>query len=140
LRRHLGVEASDLSRVPVLSHGYVSVSHTTDLGGYAVGPYPLGFDVELVSRVSVRAVARVSRFAEELARSPSAGHLWCAKEAAFKALYHFRQPNVLSALEIEWSGAEKFHLANGADFGVRRGSGQIFVRGPHLLAVYEVRR
>ena len=136
LRRHLGF--LDLTRVPELARGFVSVSHTLDLGGYAIGPRPLGFDLELVSRVSPKVVARVSPWARELTLSPSAAHLWCAKEATFKALYHFKQPKVLSELAIEWQGADRFQLSNCAEFGIKSGRGKIFTRGPHLLAVYEV--
>ena len=123
LRAHLGV--SDLSRVPVLSRGYVSVSHTINLGGYATGPRPLGFDLEVQSRVNPKVAVRVSTM-EEFARAPSAAHLWCAKEAAFKALYHFRQPKLVSEIEIDWRTEHSFFLVNAGEFGVKRGEGRVF--------------
>lgn len=73
----------------------VSISHTPTLGGFALsrGSAAIGLDLEDVARVHAKAVARVSKPTEQ---APSPALLWCAKEAAFKALRG--RPKVLSNL------------------------------------------
>lgn len=91
-------DQSRLRRLDVVPHppgARVSISHTPTLGGFAFinVPHPnepnlspaLGFDLEDIARVKAKTVARVSK-PDELSAAPSPAHLWCAKEAAFKAL------------------------------------------------------
>nr|BFD68794.1 hypothetical protein HAGR004_38160 [Bdellovibrio sp. HAGR004] len=99
---------------------YHSVSHTHDLGMFALCDSPIGVDLEITSRVQEKVVARVSS-EEELRQSPSAAALWCAKEACFKALKIFEQPSVVSRISIgDWqnidSQTETFTLTNATEF------------------------
>ncbi len=85
-----------LEHVPDLAHASVSISHSRSLGGFALtrAPKPsIGFDVEDISRIHARAVARISK-PEELTQA--AARVWVAKEAAFKALKG--KPKVITAL------------------------------------------
>lgn len=80
----------DLSRPPRIEGWHISVSHCTEIGGFALARASqadagLGFDVETESRVRPALVARVSS-PEELRQAPSPACLWAAKESLFKAL------------------------------------------------------
>ena len=85
-----------LEHIPDPPNASVSISHSPSLGGFAftLSPLlPIGFDLEEISRIHAKAVARISK-PEELMQSPA--RLWVAKEAAFKA---FRgRPKVITAL------------------------------------------
>lgn len=98
----------DLNHVPHFSQISVSISHTASLGGFAISQRPVGFDLEAQSRISDRAVRRVSSDAE-VAAAPSPAHLWVAKEAAYKALRHGQQPAVISDVEmVGWKLEKNF--------------------------------
>ena len=115
----------DLLRAEIQKHTqgktlYHSVSHTHDLGMFALCESPIGVDLEITSRVQERVVARVSS-EEELRAAPGASALWCAKEACFKALKTFEQPSVVSKISIgRWekidSQTETFTLLNSPEF------------------------
>ena len=68
----------------------------------------IGFDIEEISRIHAKAVARISK-PEELSLSPA--KIWVAKEAAFKALRG--RPKVIAALTTQsWrSVAEQENLS-----------------------------
>ena len=97
-----------------------SISHCTLMGGIALSRFPIGLDIEVRHRVEWPIVQRVSTLEEvALATEPSA--LWCAKEAAFKALKKYSQPSVISEISIGgWqkidSQTEKYQLLNSAHF------------------------
>lgn len=116
-RALIRAEISTLAAAPQL---HTSVSHCPGLGAIVTAPSPVGVDVEIYSRVEERIVIRVSS-AQEMADSPSAAALWCAKEACFKALRTFNQPPVISKISIgDWkkidSQVETYRLLNPQDF------------------------
>lgn len=83
----------------------ISVSHSPQLGGFAVAPSAigqLGFDIEVPARVSARIAERVSN-TEEIKAAPSPAHLWVAKEATFKSLFGPHQPTTIPEIRLlEW--------------------------------------
>ena len=98
-----------------------SISHTQGLGGFAIlhPARKIGFDLEPMNRVTAKVATRIAFAPDEASQAPSPGHLWVAKEAAFKALRGPKQPQVLSALKVSgWqrpsknskSTFETFHL------------------------------
>lgn len=102
------------------SAGYHSISHCPAVGVLVLSSHPIGVDVEKTARVELKIVARVSS-SQELVITPSPASLWCAKEAAFKALRPYQQPSVISDISIEgWqkidSQIETFHMRNPSDF------------------------
>lgn len=118
-----------------------SISHTHELGAIALSSSALGIDVELTSRVTEGPVARVcSR--EEVKAAPSPASLWCAKEAAFKALKSYDQPSVLSKISIgDWqkidSQTETFRLINASSFNAPPdGRGVIKILSTHTLSFF----
>lgn len=106
---------------------FSSVSHAALDGGFALSAYPVGFDIEISARVSKETIARISS-PEELELAPSFASLWCAKEAAFKALKTFKQPQVVSQIKINFDKNHQdrcavFRVENEKDFGASRGLG-----------------
>jgi hypothetical protein len=78
----------DLDSFPKTEKIFFSISHNQELGGYSVAGLKHGFDIELKSRISAPIIQRVST-ANELSIAPDIKLIWCAKEAAFKALSAF---------------------------------------------------
>ena len=106
---------------------FSSVSHTALDGGFALSAYPVGFDIEVTARVTKEIVARIST-PDELELAPNFASLWCAKEAAFKALKTFQQPQVVSQIKIYFNKNHQdrsavFKVENEKDFGASRGLG-----------------
>lgn len=91
----------DLSAVPNLKKGFISISHCDLIGGFIFYKKPVGFDLELESRIRHEVVLRVSDN-NEINSSPSPSLLWVAKEASFKFLRAFNQPKFISQIKIEW--------------------------------------
>lgn len=96
---------------------YSSISHCPGMGVFLTSPHPVGVDVEVRHRVEPRVLARVSSPEELKAASTHPASLWCAKEAAFKALKNFNQPSVISKISIgDWknidSQTETYRLLN----------------------------
>jgi 4'-phosphopantetheinyl transferase EntD len=89
-----------LDEPPRPVHWSVSISHCAGFGGWIALPRPaqVGWDVELKSRISFPIIERVCS-SQEIAQSPHAHFLWCAKEAFFKALEDF-QPLAITQLTI----------------------------------------
>lgn len=120
-----------------------SVSHTIGLGGYAASAHgSVGFDIELVNRVTAKIAARVS-IGEELALAPNPSVLWVAKEATFKSLLPLRQPSTLSQFEtFRWkkidSLFETFLLKQPEQFGATGGSGSVYCNGQYVVGVFVV--
>jgi hypothetical protein len=85
-----------LDHVPDPPNASVSISHNPSVGGfaYSLGATPsIGFDLEEISRIHAKAVARISK-PEEFVQAPA--RIWVAKEAAFKALKG--RPKVITSL------------------------------------------
>lgn len=77
----------DLDSFPKTEKIFFSISHNQELGGYSVASAKHGFDLELKSRISTSIIQRIST-PNELSIAPDLKFIWCAKEAAFKALSH----------------------------------------------------
>ncbi|GIL17307.1 MAG: hypothetical protein BroJett040_10580 [Oligoflexia bacterium] len=119
-----------------------SISHTSLLGGFAYTREPLqiGFDLEVTDRVRPEIIQRMSTPAE-LAAAPGPAHLWCAKEAIFKALVGATQPQVISALEVgDWkreeSQIETFCLVNLQKFKFSSGRGCILKKNQLTMGIF----
>lgn len=117
----------DLEVPPRLIRGSVSISHCETLGGYARSSHPVGFDIELITRVKEPIARRISASSDELVKAPSLAEYWCAKEAAYKMLRHYRQPQVIAEVELIWSG-NHFHLAAPEKFGAPSAHGTTRLR------------
>lgn len=107
----------DLSRPPAFADGFASVSHGPLGGGFAFSrSRPLGFDLEPLERVREAAALRLARSEDELRQAPSPAALWCAKEAAFKALYvPGPQPTTASSMAIAgWRSATDANASESA--------------------------
>jgi 4'-phosphopantetheinyl transferase EntD len=134
IRRHLAENLSlvdpavtDLSAPPDVSTWSISISHTTDLGGWlAVNkPRQIGFDLEVRARVREAVVRRMCT-PDEIERVSDLALLWSAKEALFKAMAR-GQPATLSQLRIvEWTvrGALAHFLSDGGQRGIAQASAQ----------------
>jgi phosphopantetheinyl transferase (holo-ACP synthase) len=119
----------DLSQIPRLDHGFVSISHCPSLGGYVLSKDPIGFDIEETSRVEQRFVDRMSHPNDHSGPSPAA--LWCAKESAFKALAD-QQPSVIAQISVNnWKTVDQ----NFFSFKSSAGDGFILEHFPWTLAV-----
>ncbi len=121
---------------------FSSASHTIGCGAFAgSSSKPIGIDLEVTLRVTEAAVKRISASLERAA-APTAAALWCAKEAAFKALKTFRQPPVISSISIgEWqnidSHTETFSINNFDEFRAPpEGRGLIMEFAPYTLAFF----
>lgn len=123
----------DLSRLPELRSGYLSISHCPGLGGFAFDPHWVGFDIEVTNRVTPELAARIGNI-EEFAAAPNPAALWCAKEAIFKALRWAKPPQVVMDLQLQWLSGLDFELQNHQKFRVRSGRGRVEFEGPFTLA------
>ena len=134
-------EISELDKIPELKSGFLSISHCFDVGGFAYSTgLPLGFDVEITSRVTNSIINRVAS-PQELKSAPSAASLWTAKEAIFKSLRTFKQPQVVSQIETSWissgvSQVEMFTLNKASDFTSRLGKGCVIHHRTHSYAIF----
>jgi 4'-phosphopantetheinyl transferase len=123
------------------SHAFTSRSHTRGAGIFVAHFSAVGVDIEISERVTPELAARISS-AQEVSEAPSPASLWCAKEAAFKALYTFAQPPVVSKISIgDWknidSRTETFRLTNYQDFNAPvNGSGVIVTLPPFTFAFF----
>lgn len=132
------------------SHLYdASISHTQGMGGFAFIEYDtddvmqLGFDLEKTERVSNETVLRIST-AKEFEQAQSAAHLWCAKEACFKALKGPHQPKLISQICIEnWqnlnSQFETCTLALSQSSSFKRVKGLVFQKKFYTLSIFLAR-
>lgn len=123
------------------SHAFTSRSHTQGAGIFVAHFSAVGVDIEISDRVTPAVAARIAS-AEEVKAAPSAASLWSAKEAAFKALYTFAQPAVVSKISIgDWknidSRTETFRLTNAQEFNAPvNGSGAILNLAPFTFAFF----
>lgn len=118
-----------------------SISHTTGMGVLVYSLDWVGVDVEVTDRVTNQVMQRVSTLAE-IQEAPTLAALWCAKEAAFKALKGFRQPSVISDVSIGgWkkidSQTETFQLLNYENHETpHSGRGVVKYLGQHTYAFF----
>src|SRR5262249_26074220 len=90
---------------------------------------PIGFDIEETTRVEWRFVERMAHPDDEKGPTPAA--LWCAKEAAFKALAD-HQPQVIAQIAVNnWQTIGQ----NISSFSSTAGSGLVIEYSPWTLAV-----
>lgn len=75
----------NLDLLPQLKSVYISISHNSEFGGYVVSPQPIGFDLELLTRIKKNIVERVCTN-EDILKCPRYEYLWGAKEACFKLI------------------------------------------------------
>lgn len=73
----------DLESPPVFKNIKVSISHCEGLGGFVVCSRSVGFDMEVITRLTPPIIERVS-LPEELKTAPVKELLWPSKEAVFK--------------------------------------------------------
>lgn len=129
--QHKELIHATLDQVTQQSSGlFSSISHTHSEGGFALSQFPVGFDIEVTSRVTLEIVARVSSN-EELLSAPDLSSLWCAKEAAFKAFKHFQQPKIVSQIKIRFDDNQHdrchlFQVENEKEFGASNGIGATY--------------
>jgi hypothetical protein len=126
---------ADLQRVPQFKKLYTSISHAKDLGGFVISKRPVGFDLELRSRILPQIVARVS-MPQEVELAPSIAHLWVAKEATYKALMHYHQPTVLSDVLIGGWKQGTYQLLNDKLFKAPLGMGAVWIKEPYIFSVF----
>lgn len=139
-QRNLAPHGLKISEVESSKSTYFSISHSTQSGVLAQSLIPIGVDIELIARVSEKIVARVSS-PEELHQAPSAAFLWAAKEACFKSLIHFQQPQTVSQIEItDWtkntSDIFAFDLKYKERFRISVSKGFVLLHHSEALAVF----
>lgn len=132
---------AQLANLNAASFRYHSISHTYNLGGFALSKNPLGLDLEVSDRVQPHIAQRVCATPEEYDRAPNSSALWSAKEAAFKALRSFNQPQTISQIEIvDWhkttSQLEIFNIKNPSQFEAPSGKGCVFQDNLLTYALY----
>lgn len=113
-----------------------SLSHAPSMGVLVLSSKPVGVDVEESNRVEGKVVGRVSS-AEELAQASTPASLWCAKEAAFKALKMYNQPSVISKISIGlWSNidsqTETFQMLNPQEFSAPTANHGVVIKNASL--------
>lgn len=134
-------QLNDLTWLPKASDGSISISHCEQLGGFAYSKFKIGFDVEVISRISARILKRTAG-ENEIEACPVPEFLWVAKEAGYKALSDADPGLVISDLVcFDWHS----HIENQVfsfrlksektlDFGLNKGF--IFSEGVCLFAVF----
>lgn len=119
---------------PDLARWCLTISHTDDLGGWAVvaSPHVIGLDIEIRARVAPATIARVSLPAE-LAEAPEPTYLWAAKEACLKSLTPDGQVLVLSQIVIGgWRHEDGVYLFNSRT----RDAGYLTADDRHMYAIF----
>ena len=117
----------DLNVRPASPKWSISISHTTDLGGWVAVPrgHDLGFDLEVRARVREAVIRRVCTPAE-VALTDDLAALWSAKEALFKASARGRTATLAQLRIVSWrtDGAlSRFEGENGARGAVQNADG-----------------
>jgi len=125
-----------------------SISHTTELGGYITSQLSanknIGFDIEVSDRVRQDIAQRICLTEEEFKAAPSSASLWAAKEASFKALKGFNQPQVVSEIQIgSWqihgSQYETCRIQNLQNFKVSVAKGIVFTKSGFVFCFFSAR-
>lgn len=99
----------DLSEIPTLPNGHVSISHTQNYGVWVYGATVVGVDLEQTNKIQDKIVARISGQSEldhTHSVATSFAPLWTAKESSFKALNRITDIKLLSQIEINWQKKE----------------------------------
>lgn len=92
----------DLNSIPQITPGDLSISHCPQSSGFCVSVdanVKIGFDIEVIERVTKQTAQRVSR-ATELSSAPGAAHLWSAKEASFKRFAKASEIKLISEVQV----------------------------------------
>jgi phosphopantetheinyl transferase (holo-ACP synthase) len=110
-------DALDLRNVPQKFGGpdkdyYSSLSHTDEIGVFAVDSYPIGIDYENKDRIKKEIVERVC-IKDELNLSSDFQILWSIKEAAFKAIPFIVQPKTMTDITVTKITSLQNKLLNG---------------------------
>jgi hypothetical protein len=130
------IEVADLAKRPAVSDWSLSVSHAKELGGWLATPAPnrTGLDIESEARLTAAPVERIST-PEEIKLAPNIKFLWCAKEAAFKALRE-KQPVVVSRMNIQsWTALSSTLWSFTGSYAKSAYQGVVFVDSGHVIAM-----
>jgi phosphopantetheinyl transferase (holo-ACP synthase) len=101
LQNQYGGKCLNLEQLPKPKRGYISISHTKDLGGCAWAPFPIGIDIESKDRPVLKRLGERISLNNEAQAWDNPLHLWAAKEAAFKALKNAQYPiKVISQITV----------------------------------------
>ncbi|OQW51118.1 MAG: hypothetical protein A4S09_10475 [Proteobacteria bacterium SG_bin7] len=123
---------TNLDFLPTCNEVGISISHTSEIGGYVIGcgVEAVGFDIESTERVSKKLADRIAKSDESY---PAPDFFWCAKESAYKMLGSLgKAPAVISDLKIHsWSEES----ANSVEFKFEGGQGRVWREKTYTLAV-----
>lgn len=122
---------------------HASVSHSPMRGGFVAlsAQHPstlqLGFDIEDIERVTEAAATRVASPRDHGFGLLTPAHLWCAREASFKALKGDCQPQVVSQIALtDWLEREHDILQfTFSTTGVSSGTGYLWDDGEFQYAI-----
>ena len=90
----------DFNRISKWDTTFFSISHTTTCGGWVTSKSPIGIDLEPLNRVISPRVAQRITLANEEGLGLSPLQIWCAKEAAFKAVAAVSQIKTMTEINI----------------------------------------
>lgn len=124
---------------PVAEKLFFSISHHQTVGGYSASNEKHGFDVELKSRINDAIVVRISTRAE-IFECPDLKFLWCAKEAAFKALDDsaliISDLNIGSWVSQNKTGLWSYRVTSAKTLELKRNAGFIFVDDMQIFSIF----
>ncbi len=129
----------NLELLPTAEKLFFSISHNQTLGGYSASNEKHGFDIELKSRISDAIILRVST-RTEVFESPDLKFLWCAKEAAYKALNN--NTVIISDLNIcDWTSQNKtglwsYRVSSAKTLELKRNTGFIFCDQLQIFSIF----
>lgn len=126
--------------IPHNKQTHHSISHCRESGIIVVADKNIGVDIEESARVKENIIRRMST-EQEVAAAPDFACLWAAKEASFKGLMNYKQPMVVSRLEIgTWlqidPQIETFRLLNNQEFVAPMGQGVVFKGKSHVISIF----
>lgn len=137
------INIQNLDLLPQSEKLFFSISHNQNAGGYTASSLEHGFDIELSSRISEKIVTRVSTTAE-VNEAPDYKFLWCAKEAAYKALDFTKSDAnlIVSDFEIyDWASQNKtglwcYRVRSDKTLELKRNTGFLFVVNEQIFSIY----
>ena len=99
---------NDLSQTPFFKNFNISISHTKELGGFAITDkqHLCGLDIERKERITKPVVSRISQASELDQLGENFAHLWTLKEAGFKCLAHNQSLKLV--VELQFSDFQVF--------------------------------
>lgn len=133
------INIKNLDMLPQSKDLFFSISHNQNMGGYTTCSLKHGFDIEVLFRISEKIVTRVSTIAE-IKNAPDYKFLWCAKEAAYKALSNSNL--IISDFEIyDWVSQNKtglwcYRVRSDKTLELKRNIGFLFVANEQMLSIY----